>query len=72
MIFDKNPANFTVNKKVSYTKRIRHNLMKTEKNAARVEYFLSKWRINLNGGISKVLQSDTFTIQGGSFRPHQL
>jgi hypothetical protein len=49
--FDKEPINLKVDRNASYTKLNKSLLMKTSKRDAKVEYFLTKWKLSKNGGI---------------------
>jgi hypothetical protein len=44
--------------------------MKSPNQEASVEYFITKWKVNKNGGISKIAETPRFKIDG-HFRAHK-
>lgn len=43
--------------------------MSTENKEGLVEYFLAKWRVNENGGMKMIMQSEYFKMDG-TFKEH--
>lgn len=64
MTFNKKPTNFKINRKQSYIKNVKDILVPTEKRDAMVEYYLSKYKLNKEGGIEKVIQSKSIKADG--------
>ena len=54
MTFDKEPYNMVVNREKSYLNKIKKNISLTKVKDAKVEYFLSKWKINELGCLKKI------------------
>ena len=44
--------------------------MKTSNNEAKVECFLTKWRVDEKGSLMRLMQSKSFKLQG-DFKPHK-
>ena len=70
MTFDQKPLNLKVDRSQSYTKKLKDQLMSTLNHEAKVEYFITKWKTNKLGGISKISESPSFKIDG-HFKPHK-
>ena len=70
MTFDKYPINLKINKTRSYTCKIKNRVMKTQNNDAKVEYILNRWRINHEGCMLKIQQSNNFKLSGCLKKTH--
>ena len=70
MTFDQKPLNLKVDRSQSYTRMYKDNLMSTLNHEAKVEYFITKWKTNRQGGISKIAESPSFKIDG-HFKQHK-
>ena len=68
--FDKVHKNLVIDKKQSYINKNKSQLMPTENKEGLAEYFLVKWRVNQNGGMKMIMQSDYFKMDG-SFKEHE-
>lgn len=69
--FEKVHKNLVIDKTQSYTNKMKENqMMHTENRESMVEYFLTKWRINAQGGMKMILQSEYFKMDG-TFKEHE-
>ena len=64
LAFDKNPMNLMIDKEETYTHMKKGKLMFTKNQEARVEYCLSKFRVNKLGCMQEILQSKIFCLDG--------
>ena len=68
--FDKVHKNLVINKKQSYTGKMKDRQMTpTENKEALVEYYLTKWKVNESGGMKMIKQSKYFKMDG-TFKEH--